>query len=293
MRNYLPKCVPIKLADNKTVYSAGEGTVVFNAIVNGKAVRPLEFSRVLHVPDLRNNLFSVLFLTCHKGFTVSIDSTKMSFQQPAGNTLFTATISDSNAAFLDGTTAPLAEYASAATTLPLDLDLWHRRLAHHHLQDVKKLWKKKLITGMTLDSLAAPDPICEPCLAGEMHANPFPSSQWTARCPLELVHSDVHQIAYPSFSGFRYWVTFIDDYSRFRFVLPIKAKSDVCDAFKQFKAYAENQSGYKIKILRDDKGGEYMSNAFSKFTTECGIERQHTVRAQPQQNGVASQCHSL
>ena len=63
------------------------------------------------------------------------------------------------------------------------------------------------------------------------------------------------------------------DYSRFRFVLPIKAKSDVFEAFKNFKAYAENQSGHRIKILRDDKGGEYMSNAFTKFTTECGIER--------------------
>ena len=74
-----------------------------------------------------------------------------------GEPEFTATISDSNAAFLDGTTAPLAEYASVATTIPLDLDLWHRRLAYHHLQDVKKLWKKKLVTGMTLDSLAAPE----------------------------------------------------------------------------------------------------------------------------------------
>ena len=146
---------------------------------------------------------------------------------------------------------------------------------------------------MTLDSLAAPDPICEPCLPGKMHGNPFPSSQWRARHPLELVHSDVHQVPYPSFSGFRYWVTFIDDYSRFRFVLPIKAKSDVFDAFKQFKAYAENQSGHKIKILRDDKGGEYMSNAFSKFTTECGIERQHTVRARPQQNGVAERANRV
>ena len=70
----------------------------------------------------------------------------MSFQQPAGNTLFTATIGDSNAAFLNGTTVALAEYASAATTLPLDLDLWHRRLAHHHLQDVKKLWKRCMPT---------------------------------------------------------------------------------------------------------------------------------------------------
>jgi len=51
---------------------------------------------------------------------------------PTGTTFFTATISDSNAALLDGTTVPLAEYASAAIKLPLDLDLWHRRLAHHH-----------------------------------------------------------------------------------------------------------------------------------------------------------------
>ena len=144
------------------------------------------------------------------------------------------------------TTAPLAEYASAATTIPLDLDLWHRRLAHHHLQDVKKLWKKKLVTGMTLDSSAAPDPISEPCLAGKMHANPFPSSQWRARCPLELVHSDVHQVPYPSISGFRYWVTFIDDYSRFRFVLPIKAKSDVFDAFKQFMLRADRKDGQTV-----------------------------------------------
>ena len=78
-----------------------------------------------------------------------------------------------------------------------------------------------------LISRTAPDPICEPCLAGKMHANPFPSSSWRASRPLELVHSDVHEVPYCSFSGFRYWVTFIDDYSRYRFVLPIRAKSDV------------------------------------------------------------------
>jgi hypothetical protein len=81
------------------------------------------------------------------------------------------------------------------------------------------------VTGMKLDSKAAPDPICEPCLAGKMHYNPFPSSLWHASRPLELVHTDVHQVSYPCFSGFRYWVSFIDDYSRYRFILPIKAKS--------------------------------------------------------------------
>ena len=76
-------------------------------------------------------------------------------------------------------------------------------------------------------------------------------------------------------------------------MLPIKAKSDVFDAFKQFKAYAENQSKHRIKILRDDKEGEYMSNALSQFTTECGIERKHTVRARPQQNGVAERANRV
>ena len=63
------------------------------------------------------------------------------------------------------------------------------------------------------------------------------------------------------------------------------------DAFKQFKAYAENQTGHKIKALRDDKGGEYMSNAFLRFTDECGIVRQHTVQNRPQQNGVAERAN--
>jgi hypothetical protein len=36
-----------------------------------------------------------------------------------------------------------------------------------------------------------------------------------------------------------------------------------------------------------------MSNAFLTFTTQCGIERQHTVRARPQQNGVAERANRV
>ena len=120
-----------------------------------------------------------------------------------------------------------------------------------------------------------------------MCANPFPSSTSRSTCSLELVHSNVHQVPYPTFSGYCYWVTFIDDYLRYHFVLPIHAKSDVFNAFKQFKAFAENQCEWKIKTLYDDKEGEYMSNAMLKFTTKCRIEHQHTVQAWSQQNGVA------
>ncbi|KIN92923.1 hypothetical protein M404DRAFT_172306, partial [Pisolithus tinctorius Marx 270] len=187
----------------------------------------------------------------------------MAFRLRSRHPLFIAQISDNNSALLEGETVPLTEYASAATTLALDLDLWHRRLAHHHLAGVKSLLQRNLVTGMAIDSKSTPDPVCEPCLAGKMHANPFPTSSWRASHPLELVHSDVHHVGHPSFSGYKYWVTFIDDFSRFRFVLPLKAKSD------------------------------YMSKAFDDFTTQCSIQRQHTVRNRPQQNGVAERANRL
>ena len=161
---------------------------------------------------------------------MSITSTHMAFRQPPGPPLFMANIGNSNCIFLDGETAPLVKFASAATTIPLDLNLWHRRLAHHHLTDVKVLLHHNLVTGMAIDSKSPPDLICETCLAGKMHANPFSSSSWCASRPLELIHSDVHDIGHLSMSGYQYWITFIDNYSQFRFVISLKAKSQAFEA---------------------------------------------------------------
>ena len=69
-------------------------------------------------------------------------------------------------------------------------------------------------------------------------------------------------------------MSFIDDCSCFKALYPIKKKSDTFSCFQRFKAWAENLTGKKIKQLRDDKGGEYMSNEFQKFLDECGISRE-------------------
>jgi len=71
----------------------------------------------------------------------------------------------------------------------------------------------------------------------------------------------------------------------------LKRKSDAFDAFKTFKAYAENQLNAKIKALQDDKAGQYMSAAFLKFTDDCGIVRCHSTRNRPQLNGVAERAN--
>ena len=214
-------------------------------------------------------------------------------------TLFVAEIDDTNTAYLSGstvdqTTGMLAHSAFRSSTLPMDYMLWHRRFAHHNHADIRMMFDNKWVEGVKLDSKLPPDPICEPCLAGKMHANPFPTSNHRAKHPLELVHTDIHgPTPVQSHQGYRYWALFKDDCTRLRCVIPLKKKSDTYGAFKVFKAFAENLFDCKIKATRDDKGGEYMSKEFEEFCLEHGIERQHTTRNRPQQNGDAERDNRL
>ena len=105
---------------------------------------------------------------------------------------------------------------------------------------------------------------------------------------LELIHSDVAgQMKTESFGGAKYFVTFIDDYSRCVTVYPMKYKSEVLEKFKEWEAAVTNQAECKIKTLRTDNGGEYTSTEFQDFLKEKGILHVTTVPHSPQQNGVA------
>jgi len=75
----------------------------------------------------------------------------------------------------------------------------------------KKLVSGSMVNGLELVAQPRPDPVCVPCLAGKMNANPFPSSVNRSSLPLERIHSDLHELKTLTISGFRYWVTFIDD----------------------------------------------------------------------------------
>ena len=67
----------------------------------------------------------------------------------------------------------------------------------------------------------------------------------------------------------------------------LKHKFDAFGYFQQFKALVENQSGHRIKILRTDRGGEYVSNEFLNFYKTHGIQKQLIAWYTPQQNGIA------
>lgn len=292
---YTQHRTPICLANNNIVYSAGVGSVRFQPVVNGKLGRLLEFERVLHVPDLRNNLLSVFYLSVNKGYFITIDGNRMNFHLKRLNNqvMFTASVNVHNTGYLDGHVVPVTHFAGAVSTCTVDVALWHCRFAHLNYGDIHKIVQKGLVQGLVLQSAAKPDPICEPCLAGKQHRGPIPKvSHLRSSSLLGLIHSDVHgPLPVCTRSGYCYWITFIDDFSRFWVVIQLRQKSDAFDAFKRFKVFAENQLDAKIKCLRDDKGGEYMSKEFDNFLAANGIVRQHTVRNEPHQNGVAERAN--
>jgi transposase InsO family protein len=109
---------------------------------------------------------------------------------------------------------------------------------------------------------------------------------------LALVHTDLKgPLPVQTPEGYRYWQPFIDDKSRFRVVAFLRHKSEALQSFKRFKAYAENQQGCKIKVERDDKGGEFIGKEFFDFCADEGIMRQHSERDEPHQNGVAERAN--
>ena len=67
----------------------------------------------------------------------------------------------------------------------------------------------------------------------------------------------------------------------------MKHKSETFEKFKEFQNEVENHRNRKIKFLRSDRGGEYLSYEFSTHMKDCGIVSQLTPAGTPQRNGVS------
>ena len=126
-----------------------------------------------------------------------------------------------------------------------------------------------MVTGMPEVSLKH-EGICKGCAKGKNIKNPFPKSETKTKGTLELIHLDVcGPMSSTSLSGFEYYITFIDDFSRNTWIYFFKEKSEVFEKFKEFKALIENLSDKKIKTFRSDNGREYTSKEFEAFCKDA------------------------
>ena len=162
--------------------------------------------------------------------------------------------------------------------------LWNRRLSHVHYKSLPIV--SKVVTGLPEIQIKHGG-VCKGCAQGKNTKNPFPKSNRKAKGILDIIHSKIcGPMQTTSLSGYSYYASFIDDYSRKTWIYFLKKKDEVFERFKEFKALVENLSEKKIKILRSDNGGEFTSNEFNDLCKESGIKRELTIPYNPQQNGV-------
>ena len=127
---------------------------------------------------------------------------------------------------------------------------------------------------------------CEYCLAGKTTRKPYGKGT-RVETPLKLIHSDIcGSMSVRARHGAFYFITCIDDFTRYGHVYLITHKLEALSFFRQYINFVENQLDMKVKTLRTDRGREYLSNQFKILCDEKGIKRQLTIPGTPQQNGV-------
>ena len=293
----------------------GEGTIV----LEGTKGAHLRMQRVLYVPDLMCSLLSVRSMTGH-GHAVQFDSDGVTvIEKGSKRVAATGTLSDDMYRIdalpvLPGTlranvaqaTPPcvasmrkhfpsqfpmtVGMYVSEGGMFNVHgtLDMWHKRLGHAGKENIRHMIDKHLVDGARLMADEGTEPTCSSCVDGKLVKAPFRSSTSETTMVLELVHSDIMgPMRTLTRRGAHYVITIVDDFSRYCWAYLVKRRSDFSEVFNKWIAMAERQSGARIKILRSDRGGEYMSWSFHATLQRKGVQHQCTVPYNPQQNGVA------
>jgi len=280
----------VRLGDGRSVEALGTGRVKIT-VETSRGKKTTMMGGVLYVPKLACSLFSVRAVT-QKGQIVQFGENYCWIKNSRGKVIAKGKLVNRMYQLNCETVSTEDSVSVAEAYVNNDereqLNLWHQRLGHLNVQQLKQAVKKSHIKGIDLQDNDRLD-FCEGCVEGKMSRHPFkPVGEIKSARRLKLTHSDVRgPMPTESFNGKRYFVTFIDDYSRYVKVYFIRHKSEVLQKFKEFEAAATNEADCKIGILRTDNGGEYMSSEFEAFLKCKGIRHETSVAYSPQQNGVS------
>ena len=279
-KNYEQCEEKVTLPNDICVKAIGRGDIDINC---GK----ITLKNVLHVQEIKSNFISVAKAT-ENGMTVIFKHNTSEIRNNKNETILTAVKRDD--LFLCEIKDVPNRCLSAVQSN--EFMKWHNRYGHVNFNCLKDMIKKNTVRGIKIKEM--PNSFeCETCAKGKITVKPFPQvSENRSSELLSVIHSDVcGPINKNSYGGARFFVTFIDDFSRYVSVYFLKSKDQVFNTFKQYKSEVENQTGKMIKCLRSDNGREYVNNEFDKYLRENGIKRQLTVPYSPQQNGTAERAN--
>jgi hypothetical protein len=132
------------------------------------------------------------------------------------------------------------------------LSRWHHRLGHPSSIIVRKIISSN---NLPCFSESNKELVCDACQRAKSHQLSYTTSSSISSAPLELVFSDVWGPAPDSIGGKKYYVSFIDDFSKFTWIYLLKFKFKVFQKFREFQSLVERLFDRKIITMQTDRGG--------------------------------------
>lgn len=273
----------VTVADGYELPVLGEGTVKIQTCDDKGNCVNLNLKKTLLVPTLDTNLLSMSKLVASNvDLAINKNECKLKLNE---NVLAIADIQG------DLFVIRLFREKSCAAKGRHLVDcqhVWHRRFGHRDPTIIGDILHKDLAIGLKASDCGVHEP-CIECMKGKMSRISFPKKSNTKSSqPLDLIHADVGCVLdTPSPSGTKYFLTMIDDYSRYIEIYFMKQKSETAGYIKEYVKKMETQFERKVKKIRSDQGGEFSSKDLMAFYKSEGIQAQFTAGYSPQQNGVA------
>ncbi|CAH9056331.1 unnamed protein product [Cuscuta europaea] len=259
----------VKFGDGYGVQIKGKGSILFQF----KGGKQRLLTEVYYIPALRNNIISCVQLA-EGGNKIVINGDHLWMYDSFGTLLIKVKrLPNRLCKALIASCDPVCLLANI-----IDVAwLWHARLGHVNFSSIKMLAQKEMAIGVPL--ISKPNKLCKGYLVAKKTRQPILlQTNYHEKEPLELLHADLCGPITPStLAGNNYFMLIVDDYSRWTWVFVIRLKDQVFGLFKKFKQQVENMSGCRVKTLRTDRGGEFLSNEFTKFCEDEGIQRHVTT----------------
>lgn len=275
--------IDVVLGDGRTLSATGRGNVELDMVLPNGKVKTCTLHDVLYVPELSYNLVSVAKAS-QKGKTVKFTKSACYMLDKQHRMVAKAT---RVGGLYQLECKPNHERAGFVEQSESKEDVWHKRFGHLGVGSLQSLAREGLVDGFDFDASKRLT-FCETCPQAKQHRTKFSTSSTKAVEPLGLVHSDLcGKMNVTSHSGAEYFLTFIDDKTRYVWVYFLRHKDEVFEKFREWKSMVEKATGKKLKAIRTDNGGEFTSRQFENYLNEEGIRHELTIPKTPEQNGVA------
>nr|GEU51487.1 hypothetical protein [Tanacetum cinerariifolium] len=165
--------------------------------------------------------------------------------------------------------------------------LWHRRLSHLNFDTINLLSKNDIVVGLPKLKFVK-DHLCSSCELGKAKRKSFHTKiTSSSKRQLQLLHIDLFgPMRVASINGKRYLLVIVDDYSRYTWTHFLRSKDETPEVLINFLRFVQRGLHAQVRIVRTDKGTEFLNQTLHAYFAAEGILHQTSVAQTPEHNGI-------